>query len=684
MPPVDPVGPYENWMFGPGRYYDLPGLMLDQQPSLSALVEFADPVGASAMAAITSLLTADGITWTPRLPVLYRPGTFHPHFLPVLLTPSGPAPFDPTTIATLLTQLAAGSTTNLIRLNFPVRSETVDTSASTSTAATLDPSVDPLKPLVILAVIDHGIPFAHRALRTATSTRVDYCWSQSAETDGSGAVIIGREFRRDTINALMTTHNGDEDAIYRVSGLLGHPSLPPMPLARLASHGAHILGTAANSLTDPQQYRIIAVDLPATSVWDTSGFGADMVLLAALHYIFDRAEKIAAAYGRPDAALVINLSYGVSGGPHDGTSLLGAAMDEMIAYRRALAPTALMLPSGNMFQDRLHARLDDSHFTTDTSGTTRSAKLTWMAPPADRTSSFIELWYPPGTNPSEIKVNLKPPRGIPDDPSLTIGPGAGRQDMVVGGRIVGQLEIDKHRDLRWRVTIILAPSEAQALPPAPHGPLPAGLWTITLRRPNTAMTGSIDARIQRDTNFSQGNTGARQSCFVDPVYEPMDPSGAPGQLDSADPAVKIRRFGGLNGIADGATGLVVAGYRASTLEAARYSSAGPSPTAGPARAVSLSAMTDRAAFTSGLLSTGTRTGATVAQNGTSVAAPQAARFLAERLYAVPTPGPTADNYLSLFNLPPGSVPIVPTGPGPAAQDRLGAYRLAPPPPWPLP
>ena len=35
--------------------------------------------------------------------------------------------------------------------------------------------------------------------------------------------------------------------------------------------------------------RIIAVDLPATSVWDTSGYGKDMLVVSALHYLFDRA-----------------------------------------------------------------------------------------------------------------------------------------------------------------------------------------------------------------------------------------------------------------------------------------------------------------------------------------------------------------------------------------------------------
>lgn len=676
-------------MYGPGKFYDLPGLRLDRQPSLSALVEFPHPVSPSAVLAVTGLLANDHVTMQPRLPVLYRPGSFHPHFLPVLLCPtSGQTDVmahDPDGLAALLDGLATGSgATGQVRLNFPVRSETVDAAFPASLAAlTPDPEVDALKPLVIVAIIDHGIAFAHRALRSAASTRVEFCWSQSAEANQAGSVLFGREFRRAAINAMLASHGGDEEAIYRAAGLMGRPGLPPMPLARKHSHGAHVLGSLAGNwpADAAAQVRIIAVDLPATAVWDTSGFGTDMFLLSALHYIFDRAEKIAAAYGRPEVALVVNLSYGISGGPQDGSGLIGAAFDELIADRRTRAPTALILPAGNLFQDGLHASITDGHFTPDPGTTTRSASLTWRAPPADRTSSFIELWYPPGTRPAQIRVSLTPPRGIASDSSLTIGPGAGRRDMLVAGRIVGQLQIDKYRGRRWRVTIILAPTEPRSLPPAPHGGLPAGYWTITLHRPaSPALTGAIDCRIQRDTSYGQGNTGAQQSCFVDPGYDRYAADGALAQSDSSDPAVKIRRFGGLNGLADGATALIVSGYVASTAAAARYSSAGPAaPTPPLANHVTLSAMTDRAPFHPGVRSAGTRSGVTIAQRGTSSAAPQVARELARCLLTGAPFGPTTDNYLALLAASPACTPVTLPGPGPTGQDRLGQFRLAPPP-----
>jgi hypothetical protein len=673
MPAVDPIGPYERWMYGPGRYYDLPGLMLDHEPALSAVVEFKKPVRSDALKALTKRLTCGHVTMQPRLPTLYRPGHFHPRFLPVLLTPdSGPAALsshDPASLAALLDQLAdAGGAKGQIRLNFPLRSETLNTAdPSTLPSLAADDGVDLNQPIVISAVIDHGIPFAHRAFRD----RIEACWSQSALADNAGTVPFGREFTRTDIATLAAAHDYDEDAIYQAAGLLGRPGLPPMPLNRLNAHGAHVLGTLAGP-PDPQ-HRIITVDLPATSVWDTSGFGLDMFLLAAMHYIFDRAERIAAAYNRPEMPLVINLSYGISGGPHDGNGLIGAAFDELIAYRRGRAPTALVMPSGNMFQDALFARLSDNHFTPR--GNKRVASLQWLAPPADRTSSFIELWYPAGTKPGDVKVTLTPPRGIATDPSLTVGPGADGHAIMLAGRTVGQLTIDKYRGKRWRATIILAPSEPKALPPGAHAGVPAGLWTITMIRPDKPLAGSIDARIQVDSSYGQGNTGAQQSGFVDPAHDRYGWDGALSQADSSDPALMVRRFDGLNGMADGDMAMVAAGYVASSLRAARYSSAGPTPPQG--KAVDVSAMTDRSPFHTGLQSTGTRTGVRLAQQGTSSAAPQIARLLARCFLATP-PGPTTDNYLSLLEASPDCIPISDPGPEPTARDRLGSLRLVPP------
>lgn len=667
------LGPYERWMFGPGKAYDLPGLRMDAQPSLSCVAEFATGVPHPATA-VAGLLTADGITMVQRLPTLW-PGVA-PHFVPLLLCPENPvaiAEHDPARLAKLLAGLAGGGTTHL-RLNYPVRSETIDAAFPVAQVALpAAPGVDPARPLVIIAVIDHGIAFAHKALRSAGATRVDYCWSQGAPADASGAVLFGREFTRPRIEALQVAHAGCEESIYREAGLLGRPNLPPMPLARAHSHGAHVLGTAAGmAASDAAQVRIVAVDLPSNSMWDTSGFGTDMFLLAAMHYVFDRASKIAAAHGLVEVPLIVNISMGWSGGPHDGSGLLEAALAELITARRVKAATALVLPSGNMFQDRLSAKIEDARFAATPDGRAQ-ASIRWFTPPHDMTSTFAELWLAPGADPAGMDFSLTAPGGA----MTTIGPLAGQQDVVVGGKTVGQISLDCYRGQRWRVTICLAPTEPKALPPAPHGGAPAGDWRITVRR-NANLLGAIALRVQRDADHEQGRTGGRQSRLIDPDYDPYNTDGALGQWDDPAkiPAPMVRRFDGLNGLATSALSLNVSGHVASLGWAARYSSAGPlaGPLAG--RGVDVSAPTDRSPAQTGIVSSGTRSGSYVALQGTSSAAPQVARELAAAFLANPPgPGPSPDNYASFFAARPGVVPVFGNGDKPWERPRLGRSRL---------
>jgi hypothetical protein len=434
--------------------------------------------------------------------------------------------------------------------------------------------------------------------------------------------------------------------------------------------------------------RIIAVDLPATSLWDTSGFGTDMFLLAALHYIFDRADKIAAAYGKGPLPLVVNISLGWSGGPHDGSGLLEAALAELITVRRAKAATALVLPSGNMFQDMLSATLQDAHFSPAPDDMARDGKapdgkapdgkapdgkaqasLRWGVQPHDMTSTFAELWLAPGAEPAGATFSLT----APDGSVTSIGPAPGHADVTVAGRIVGQITLDRYRGQRWRVTICLAPTEPKALPPpphgTPHGAAPAGDWRITVRR-KASQTGAISLRVQRDADHDQGHTGGRQSHLLDPAYDPYAADGALAQVDA--PGTLVHRFGGLNGLATSAVSLNIGGHVASLGQAARYSSAGLIG----GRGVDASAPTDRSPALTGIVSAGTRTGSFVALQGTSSAAPQIARELAQAfLAAPPAAGPCADNYASRLINRPDIQLVSGAGQRPTERSRLGALRL---------
>lgn len=672
------LGPYETWMFDIGKHYDLPDLMLSDEAHLSALAEFSAPVSPAALPGLSSSLQPSGAQHCIRLPVLWRAPGVTTRFLPFLVSPLSPGAGllrqDAAAVQNFVADFGPGlnlpaGTTGRFRMNFPVRDETVDRRLPQPAATgPRDPALAGRAPKVILAIIDHGIPFAHAAFRQADTqgTRIDFHWAQSAPSGGAACdILFGREFQRAEIDALLSRHRGDEEAAYAEAGLLSRPGGPPMPLSRLASHGAHCLDLMAgnwNRATEPEA-RIIAVDLPSSPVWETSGFGKDMFLLSALHYIFDRADRLRDLYGTPDLPLVINLSYGHTGGPQDGSGLIEAAMAELVAQRNLRAATTLVLPSGNSFQSDLFAHLTEAHFSGDPdSPGQRRADLTWFAPPDDRTSSFVEFWYPPGFRPQDILLSVTPPNGAGGADTAGLAPGAAgfaARPILVGGKVVGQLSIDLHRGSRWRAMICMAPTVTFADPARlqagglPHGPAPAGPWGLHFRLPQglalpeylsiagQTLAGGIQARIQRDTSYGQGNTGARQSRFLDDLDQPFTPEGRLATGDHAAQGARLRRFGTMNGMATDPATLVCASFVSSHGRPADYASAGLVSATAPGqrigRQVDVAAPTETSPALPGRPGAGTRSGVTFRASGTSSASPLVARILAEAQIADPLP-----------------------------------------------
>lgn len=203
------------------------------------------------------------------------------------------------------------------RVNFPINE------ATWSTDYDVDHGVDGYRapttpPKAIIAVIDDGIPFANRAFLNAQGkSRVSHVWLQSARAPGgSSAVPFGAELSNGQIDGLIAQYGDNEDALYRAAGAMD-AELPELGtyLARATTHGAHVMSQAAGlplcGKVEPSQddIEIIAVQLPNTIAWDTSGFGKEMYMLSALHYIFERAQRLAQSCGVDELPLVVNFSY---------------------------------------------------------------------------------------------------------------------------------------------------------------------------------------------------------------------------------------------------------------------------------------------------------------------------------------------------------------------------------------
>ncbi|MDP2803965.1 MAG: hypothetical protein Q8O26_18995 [Phreatobacter sp.] len=672
------AGPYEVWALDePGRSYGIGALSKADTRHFAAMAELPDD---------HLLLRERSISTTEngrfRTPILWKNAFMNMGkaacFVPMVFEPPVPAgDRSPTSrdIATSLFTLAAirkeamfttfgGDITPAIqtgfRVNSPLPPRTVETSdppngdgrpvvTDTDLVSRL-PNEAGVPPVVIVAVIDDGIPIATRNLRDRNGrSRMEFCWLQSAplaEPPLFRTVLFGRELTGEDIAGLVKKHQGDEDAIERAarSRHAGEPHTGS------ASHGAGVLDLAAGFHHLPDgasglgldRIRVIGVELPAPVMLDTVGFGKDAFVLAAFHYVFARADAIAAAYGVKALPLVINFSFGFSGGPHDGTDRLEQAIEDLVKARKKEAPTVLVMPAGNTFNSRLYGEIDVERASLPASGI-----LPWRLQPSDATSNYLEVWYPasPGADdPPGAGEDGKP--GWPEifDPSgspvfLKEGPAgtASHTDirpLLRDGHQIGQVSLDRFRGRRWRLLIVLAPTEPRdpALPRCP-----AGLWRVKVDGTTAEGRGVISCRLQRDQDLSGRNPASRQSYFDDRNDVPIHESGRLATEDT--PGAFVRRFGTLNGLATHNHVLVVGGFVGDAVldgsggemtvrpVPAAYSSAGrDTATGGPN--VHCSASSDQSYAVRGVRTTGTRSGSSDRLIGTSAATPQVARNIA--------------------------------------------------------
>ena len=64
----------------------------------------------------------------------------------------------------------------------------------------------------------------------------------------------------------------------------------------------------------------------------------------------------------------------------------------------SVTSTALVLPAGNTFLDRLHGLIYRSDFVND------AAQFYWRIQPNDRTPSYLEIWFWHGFNPHGYRI----------------------------------------------------------------------------------------------------------------------------------------------------------------------------------------------------------------------------------------------------------------------------------------
>ena len=500
---------------------------------------------------------------------------------------------------------------------------------------TFNPSPTPvLAPLsanppnaVIVAVIDDGLAFAQQRFRDAAgNTRVKYFWNQDDTTGinpppGFG---WGRELRQSEINALLNacTHSAivDEEELYRLAG--------QTLAARRSKHGTHVMDLACGM--DPQQVTaqspyLIGVQLPHWVTAETSGATLTPPVLDALSYILQRADEIAALENTAPLPIVVNLSYGTIAGPHDGTSLLEQAIDQLMASRAT--PLRVVLPAGNHYLARCHARFGMAAAQPLFHPV---EPLQWRVQPDDQSASFVEIWLPhsqTGQALPQVEVRITTPDGAM---SPWIGPGADWSWPSPGNVRFYATYIDPFPPgSRPHILCAMAPTAQVSTVPRTA---PSGTWRIEVKNNGRAIT--VDAWVQRGDTPPGYRLFGRQSRFDDARYVRFDLAGRPEE-DDIGPS-HIRRYGSINAFATGHEAIVIGGFRRRDYKASRYSGAGPivypPGSVGPWRdGPDAAAVSDDSVALHGLLAAGTRTGSVCAMDGTSVAAPQITRMIAYRM-----------------------------------------------------
>jgi hypothetical protein len=514
-----------------------------------------------------------------------------------------------------------------IQLGTPIQLGTGWASKVTSVKSALTLSQVAPAGSVVTAVIDDGLAIAHERFRILDKTRIECFWDQ-VEPNPNPAPNwdYGRELCKydvGTVAGIDTwlarcMHSGivDEDEFYLKTGLVDFGSSGHKSTAQRSSHGTHVMDLACGD--DPSSVSndrpIICVQLPRRTTEDTSGATLAPQVLDALWYIADRAGS---------QPLVVNLSYGVFAGPHDGSSDLETWMQEFIRLRNNVAPTAIVLPAGNSHMARCHAR-----FRLGTGTSSSTFRLDWRVLPDDRTESILEVWLPyrPLVVP-KVKVRVIAPGNAmsgwaSEGTTLDWGPAGPIVSSIAYAAPSGALG-------RGRIRITLNPTSATD----PGIDLaPAGIWKVEIKNDSGAAIPGIHAWIQRDDEPHGYPVRGRQSRFEDRNYVRFEPSGRDKEDD--DPSSYIQRAGSINAIATGDDPVVIGGCRRKDLAAAKYSAGGPAvvrPGSAPPPRLDPDAMTvsDDSVVFHGVLAAGSRSGSVVAISGTSIAAPQIARELAK-------------------------------------------------------
>lgn len=507
----------------------------------------------------------------------------------------------------------------------------------------------------VVAIIDDGIALGHGNFRAPNGgTRIVSAWIMDAASNGMHEHGYGRVLSRNEIDGYIagaTVPGGFDDGRFlSLSGLVDHSRDIEETVARAFGHGTAVLDLFAG--VPPGAPRdaagsapIVAVQFPSAQARDTSGAGLRPFIRDALIFVLARAAELAGK--GPPPPVVINLSYGLVAGPHDGTHQIERDIAELLGPHDHVH---LVLPAGNSALTQCHGRFNLAPGEV--------AVADWLILPDDRTPSFAEIWPRGGTG-EGLAVRLETPDG---DLSDWVEPG---NDRAVLGADLAEVSMTAYASVGQRRGFLAALSPSFDLT-APGRVVAHGRWRIHLRNDGPG-SQETDIWVQRDVGPFTGNLRGRQ-----PILDSVDYLRFDELTDVRDrdqqPPVEITREGTINAMATGThprthvigawmggTGGRPAPYTSRTLEG------GTKP--------ALAGLGETSRVHRGVLAAGTMSPAVAGAGGTSMATAHVSRSLFQAL--VDGLGPL------VADQPPGQSEILPGVLADDGDDRVGAGVLFP-------
>jgi hypothetical protein len=381
--------------------------------------------------------------------------------------------------------------------------------------------------ITVVGIIDDGFALFHEHFRSksAQTNRVISYWDQSttAQADQAywsrqplgasyGAEIVGRKLfeaaKKITTSCPPHQTNGEvfETACYREIGF---------PLARLdpRAHGTGVWHVCAGpnlfalqrqgfifnqAAAFSEQYSAVLVQLPRATVRDTSGGSLARYALDGLRYIYVKARRYA---GNAKLNIVTNVSFGSIGGPHDGSTILEQAIDEIC---RAPALTSVGLKQLDIDESSLPKK-PTNQLVVLAAGNTVKRKIhaSAKAKPKERLQfdvfvsplnpreSFVEIWIKPDKKQAPLTIELASPSG--ETIQLTAGSNAAWTALNNQGALVwtSNPSLSTQASDKSLCLVALHPTQSE------QGSFQAqsGVWSISVLG---LLTGEVHAWIERN------------------------------------------------------------------------------------------------------------------------------------------------------------------------------------------